>query len=826
MNIEPCPTFSSSCQAIPRVDKFDEFRIVNPHARLLANANISEIIDNETIKRNKEGTIYELVSFEDAVLNASGFSDFSEIEAQLRTHSFSSIVVSHEGSVTGAPVVCANLCRSLSNNNILISFGSNQVFTSLSDDTLLLNFVNQDRRTAQWGFILGSWLLEKACLSEDLAIIGSTIESSSFISGLCLALDKGACTLLHEHAQYYEVSRLEQLLASSQTIVYSSEYVKSSWLKALSHDCDGLISSKNLVILPQPIPSNVDHSLDNLTKNSTEVVTHALRICGAGHVQPRKGVHLFLELCREVAVLASAEDNLSLEVIWIGMPKEDTEYSQYIMSKARSLSRNVANLNISLLPTDPSYLEEIKKCDLFVCPSTVDPLPNIVYDAICVGVPAFIFSMGNGHAEYYRKFGLDMLILDQNNLKSSAESVFSFWINSQNRQNDVLLKYKKLLYSYPSQEEYSERILSLARQSSKLRAGTLRYISKTVDFSMSAERLALGHFPFSPPSQVYNNALTARQLLDLWGYKRLWLSASEAKYSFLRCFLKLVGPSKNKLSGESTVNKVAKDLVFVFRQPSTSFANSNVAPQYDIHLHAYYPDAAIANCNFFRKLAHRPNNVVITFVNEETREIIENASPRDLNLHFIKVANIGRNLLPILSACSSLSSPYTIHLHTKKSLHSSADMVEKWTSFLFDTLFGDDCCSRLSENLQMMESSQIDFAYPLDPNVQWIGRNADLMNEIILRMKLNGLIDVNSVSGSIAKGDQIPYPCGYMFIAKTKFLKDVVYPVLNLLSTNEIQEPLPYDGTMLHALERLTPLLATLLDKRIALLVPGPNVSR
>lgn len=822
------PTFASTAiyQANPRICKFDEFRVVNPHLRLLSNAEISKRIENETSRREKGETVSELLSCQDAVRIASGFSNFDETEARLRTQLFSSVLISHEGSSTGAPVVCANLCRSLPGKVILISFGENQAFMSLDENALLLNFANKDRRNAQWGFIIGSWVLQLGCLSEDSAVIGSTIESCTFLSGLCLALNKGGCTLLHEHAQYYEVSRLEELLASSQVIVYSSEYVKSSWVQALSHDCDGIIRTKNLVKIPQPIPNANYFALDKPTKPLKAVNPTTLRICGAGHVQPRKGVHLFLELCREIAILASADGNLSVEAIWVGMPQIDTEYSRYIQSKARSLSRNITNLSISLRTTSPRYYEEINKSDLFVCPSTVDPLPNIVYDSLCLGTPTFIFSSGNGHVEYFKEFGLDQFILDQNNLQKSAEVIFTCWVNREALQSDILLKYKKLLSSFPSHEDYAEQVLSLARYSTKLRADSLKYASKIIDFEKSAERLALNHFPFSSPSQVNNNALIVSHLLNLWGYKRLWLSASEAKHSYFRFFLRLANRDWSKHHGELRPHNLLIDLVFLFRQGSPSFISSNVAPDYDIHLHAYYPDVAITNCNFFCNLVHRPKNVIITYTKDDAREIIENNISEDLNWKFIKVSNIGRNLLPISSACPLLSSPYTVHLHTKKSLHSSADIVKKWTDFLVGTLFGDDKGSRLAENLQMMENHKIELAYPLDPNVQWIGRNESIMNEIVQRMQLNGLIDSASLTGLIKRSDQIPYPCGYMFIAETKFLEDVVSPVLSLIDPNEIQEPLPYDGTILHALERLTPLLATVLHRKIALLIPSPNMYR
>ena len=157
--------------------------------------------------------------------------------------------------------------------------------------------------------------------------------------------------------------------------------------------------------------------------------------------------------------------------------------------------------------------------------------------------------------------------------------------------------------------------------------------------------------------------------------------------------------------------------------------------------------------------------------------------------------NLGRDIGPLVTQFGpALSASYDIigHLHTKKSAHvANRPIAEAWITFLLENLLGGkDGGAMLDSILSSMASDpMIGIVFPDDPHVMsWTG-NRKYAEDLSARMKCGEL------------PEQFNFPIGSMFWMRSAVLKKFVE--LDLAWDDYAPEPLPYDGTLIHAIERL-----------------------
>ena len=109
----------------------------------------------------------------------------------------------------------------------------------------------------------------------------------------------------------------------------------------------------------------------------------------------------------------------------------------------------------------------------------------------------------------------------------------------------------------------------------------------------------------------------------------------------------------------------------------------------------------------------------------------------------------------------------------------------------------------------MASDRSLGLVFPDDPHVVGWGENGALAASLAESLGL----------GELPKG-HFNFPVGTMFWARTEALRPLVE--LDLGWDDYPLEPLPYDGTMLHAIERLLPFVAAKAGYRSAVTqVPG-----
>jgi hypothetical protein len=219
-----------------------------------------------------------------------------------------------------------------------------------------------------------------------------------------------------------------------------------------------------------------------------------------------------------------------------------------------------------------------------------------------------------------------------------------------------------------------------------------------------------------------------------------------------------------------------------------------------LHLHVYYADLLVEMLRRLSLNTVRPDlfvSVPNTQVADDIRELLKGYTGTVVDVQI--VPNRGRDIGPFLTAFGpALVDDYDIvgHLHTKKTADLKDEMVGKnWYQFLLENLLGGKAPMADIILGRMASDPSIGMVYPDDPNVVGWGSNRPFAEELGHDLGLSYF------------PEHFLFPVGTMFWARVAAIRPLFD--LRLDWSDYPAEPLPYDGSMLHAMERLFPLVAS-----------------
>ncbi len=226
--------------------------------------------------------------------------------------------------------------------------------------------------------------------------------------------------------------------------------------------------------------------------------------------------------------------------------------------------------------------------------------------------------------------------------------------------------------------------------------------------------------------------------------------------------------------------------------------------RYAVVLHIFYDDFIQRFHNAFLGVDFE-FDLFVTTTSKDVKGRVEEAFSKNPKVNDIKICispNQGRNFGPFLVefADELMQYDFMCHMHSKKSLYSGSEQIH-WAEYLIEYLARDK--QVLNNMLNILENDEsIGLYYP---TTFW---NMPQWTCHWLKNKAAGLtllkdwfdIDINK------NKDYFSYPAGGMFWARIEALKPLLerdwsydkFPV----------EPIPADGTVLHIIERILPLLA------------------
>lgn len=304
------------------------------------------------------------------------------------------LLISHDASRTGAPILAWNVAKRLCEryNVVALILGGGELVSAFRDCCSAvigpLGVVEPDAADATVERLVAS-------CSIAYAIVNS-IESRRFIRPLARA-SIPVVSLVHEFASYFPPGEIDALDWSTQ-IVFSTDLTANAAKSEFPH-----LASRTIHVLAQG-RCDLPRRAADLGANKMEYLRAMFRpsgsenafvVLGVGSISIRKGVDLFLACAAAISALHLPRP---VRFVWIGDgydPFNDRSYSPYLAEQiARSeLEEKVAIID-AIEDLEPAYA----MTDVFFLSSRLDPLPNVTIDAAFHGLPVVCFDKASGIA--------------------------------------------------------------------------------------------------------------------------------------------------------------------------------------------------------------------------------------------------------------------------------------------------------------------------------------------------------------------------------------------------------------------------------------------
>lgn len=723
------------------------------------------------------------------------------------------LVVSHEASRTGAPLLSLNIVQELIKryNVVVVLLGGGVLLQDFKETGAAIMVIDQSEMHLE----LIDCIVDLMCdqFNFKYALVNS-IESRKLIPML-VQQTVPTVTMVHEFASYTRPkTAFKDVFFWSGEIVFSTNMVK----ECAYTECSDL-GDREIHVLPQgrcllPLTDLNEElhqqeliNIRNLIRPK-ELADDTLIILGAGFVQLRKGVDLFIESAAYVHKELGGE---KCRFVWIGKGYDsdnDSQYSVYLLDQIR---RSGLEKHVFFLDETTAIEAAYEEADIFLVTSRLDPLPNVAIDAMIHGTPVLCFDRTTGIADF----------LTDNNLK---EQCVAGYLNTHEMADKILA----LANSTTLRKKVGEQ----CRLASLVTFNMKNYVTKLDGLADNARVKSLQEesdraliinsnffrrdFSCPPHNQENSNER------DIFNYVRSWVSGIDCRKPFPGfhpgIYLEqhgLVNPNTDPFAdyfrAECPVGPWNYPVIVASDYSEKELPkNKRVA----LHLHVYYPDLLPEIITRLSANEIRPD-LFISIATESARKLVL----KELKHYQGKVVDIqlvpnrGRDIGPLLTTFGKrivAHYDYFGHLHTKKTVDVVDFTVgEKWYRFLLDNLLGSDNSKMADCILSTIHAdSSIGMVFPDDPNIVGWSTNKAIAERLAKRMGLG------------AMPEHFIFPVGTMFWARTAALE----PFLNLrLDWDDYPaEPLPYDGTLLHALERLLSLSLSLTNLTFATTnVPG-----
>jgi len=421
------------------------------------------------------------------------------------------------------------------------------------------------------------------------------------------------------------------------------------------------------------------------------------------------------------------------------------------------------------------------------------------------GVPVLCFDQASGIADFLIDVGLkDDCVAGYLDSVDMAEKVLAF-ARSKNLRETVSEKCSAAFDSYFAMDKYVARLEHLS-DSAREQLRQERVDVQTVIDSNQFRR------DFSVP---VGNEQTIQ--FEVQKYVRAWASGIGRRKPlpgfhpgvYLESHglgMARAGPFADYLRAGCPTGPWNNQVIVLGNpDPGVPLPSTRVA----LHVHAYYSDLMPD------VLARLANNKIVPdlFVSvkdEKTRaqitRALENYAGKVVSVSV--VPNRGRDIGPLLTEFGKrLLADYDFigHIHTKKTVDvKDAAVGQLWYQFLLDNLLGGDAAPSSADRIlfEMESDASIGMIFPDEPNVVGWGANKDVAKIIGERIGIAEL------------PENFVFPVGSMFWARSSALLPLLD--LNLDWDDYPEEPLPYDGSALHAIERFFSLCVSLKGMRIA----------
>lgn len=700
------------------------------------------------------------------------------------------LVASHEASRTGAPLVGLNVGRWLAPTHNVISYlgKSGPLLPDFTEPSCLV-------ATGPLSALDAEFLLLHLRTTHRLsAVLMNSVETDAFAEA---ALQAGlpSVALLHEFAEYtLPTGRMSNVIEFVDRVITPAALIHDSAQSELLATRSGRAST--IMVRRQGyLPVRPLTGLDNdLTR--TEILgligyragTPLKIVLGAGYVQIRKGVDLFVQTAAEARRLWGDD----IRFIWVGDgydPQRDVQFSTWVADMVRRLD---LDRHMIFIPAQGSLATLFELSDVFYLPSRLDPFPNVALEAFRAGRAVVCFDNATGIASLlHDRAGEDAAAgaaVAYCNVTQAAEAIVRLFEPGEverARGNTALIERRFGFADY------------MAFIAEQMEAAA---VDRAAAMALTDAIVASGLFDPAFHDNIPGPVDPARHHAAVRAYVargQKGLVCNNPRPGFneglARSRLARPGPALDP-HGPSTTHRcvvLAGDAATIRGGPAGK-ASLNTA----LHLHMHYPELAK---EFMDRLtaARVQADLIVTTTSDARRLEIEYAlrGYKGGAVRFIVVPNRGRDIGPFITEAGQLvrDGQYDIvgHFHGKRSLAVDAALGDRWRSYLLGTLLGGE--AGLPAVLDLFAADpKLGLVFAEDRHCVGWSKNRPFADALALR-----------TTPPLALPDWPVFPIGTMFWARPAAMQPLW--ALNLGLDDFPTEPAPYDGTVLHALERLLP---------------------
>ncbi|WP_267389674.1 rhamnan synthesis F family protein [Sphingomonas sp. GC_Shp_3] len=557
---------------------------------------------------------------------------------------------------------------------------------------------------------------------------------------------------------------------------------------------------------PFLIDDHVPQPLDTFLSDGQRG-TDPFTVIGLGAVEMRKGIDLFMSAA---TALRMKHPDITFRFIWLGSWQHatGTEYAAFLEEQfRRSCLEDCLFFYPPVDNLEPIYL----RADTLFLSSRLDPMPNVAIDAAMRGIPVICFDGASGMAELLAADpDTASLVVPHLDSGAAADCIAELATDAEHRIA-CGKAIQQLAHQRFDMTVYATSLNSIGRDAARKFAQAEldhRLIDKAGAFDASMY-FGTDHDAKTVEARSVDTYLDSTRHINFGSSPVFGVILRRPCPGFHPFIYGTEAPdfpkdgSRDPLAHYVEHGMPKGRWVHRILRPDLADVDELDVSQASVALHGHFHYPENIGDFMISLAANRfPADLFLTTTSHEVANILRAATSdyRRGSVFVDILPNVGRDIYPFLHVlrehvCGQYE--FVGHLHGKRSLHTlgqDPNFGAKWRRFLWEHLLGASCRAADVIIDAMRRDTQLGLVFP--ENGWLIGWEKNEASAAALTRRLGR---------PAALPAHIEFPSGTMFWARVKALSELVQA--NFCQEEMPIEPLPIDGTMLHAFERMLPLL-------------------
>lgn len=374
------------------------------------------------------------------------------------------LIVSHEASLTGAPLIILKFAEMIKEHHglqpVFVIGGRGKLVPRFSECGPTYVFDHWNTGVSKNRTITESDILSLGLKKFDFqGIVMNSVESRILISTLA-KIHHRIMFLIHEFGDMYPDNSFDEVGQLSRKIIFPCEMI-SQFAQLNSSLPINKIRVHGQGLLNEDLLRADKHKYQKKLKESLGIPQESVVVLGCGTIEKRKGVDLFVN----AAIKALPLSKVPLYFIWVGgvhfQQVFERKYFEWIL-KDIELQGFSDKIRFTGEVTDSS--KYFLGSDIMFLSSRRDPFPCVMHEAMASKLPVICFDQSGGHAEVFGD-GTG-IVVPYANSEEAGQQIAHLANNRNLRSNIAKRSYKKVI----NQFDFKNYADWLMRQFSSIKA--------------------------------------------------------------------------------------------------------------------------------------------------------------------------------------------------------------------------------------------------------------------------------------------------------------------------------------------------------------------